>query len=51
VFSPWSAIGHINYKISFSPTQNQYQITNLISILAIPDKVSVYTLMKAAYDD
>jgi hypothetical protein len=49
--SLWSANGHLNYKISFSLVQIQYQIHISNLFHPNPDKLSVNTLMKAAYDD
>ena len=47
----WSVNGRLNYKISSSPDQIQYQINNSILVIQIPDKLSGNPLMKPGYDD
>ena len=48
---PWSAKDLLNYKISTFPNQIQYQINFSTPFIPIPDKVTVNSMMKAAYDD
>ena len=51
ISTAWSHKGHLNYKNSISPDQIRYQIQIQVSLITIPDKLSVNTLMKPAYDD
>ena len=47
----WSLKVHLNYKNSSSPDQIQYQISLSGPFNPNPDKLTVNTLMKPAYDD